>query len=545
MKKREMTRRDFMKGMAATAVSAAAVGMLGCSSDNGGGQADSSAQTMASAAETGAAANKEIAETIEKDIVIVGCGAAGMLAAYEAGKAEGGEILVISNSPNASSTNGSMVSGTCGVETPYTKAANETMTVEGLYDRMISFAHWTANARLLKTCVEMLPGNIDIFDEMGIELALAGDRYSIGFQEVHLFGTENKGDVMQKYIEDHYGVEFMFGTEAEELVMDGEKCTGVIAANEDGEYIQINAKAVLLACGGYIANEEMLKEVYGDMEIMALSTAWQTGKGIKMAEAAGAFRESTHGMGMSDIVGANKKAGFNLGENMLLGAALYGSLLVDQYGKRFMNEYMLANESMAGGGEATLHVSKYYAIYGQKVMDALKEMGYYEYIGSPEFWVSGFLLYNAPIENLEDRIQEAIDQGWCIKGETIAEVAEAAGLPELEATVKEYDRMAEAGKDELFNKRMEMMKPVEDGGPYYLLEFNPGAFNTFGGCRTDEETRALRADFSVIDGLYIAGVENGSLYSRPYYDVGGTCSGLAYSSGRLAGMKMAEYVKNM
>lgn len=428
-----MTRRDFMKGMAATAAGAAAVGILGCSPDNGKTQAAASAQTMAStAAGSEAASEKEIAETIEKDIVIVGCGAAGMLAAYEAGKAKGGDILVISNSPNASSTNGSMVSGTCGVETPYTKEANETMTVEGLYDRMITFAHWTANARLLKTCVEMLPGNIDIFDEMGIELALAGDRYSIGFQEVHLFGTENKGDVMQKYIEDNYGVEFMFGTEAEELVMDGNKCVGVIAANEDGDWIRIHAKAVLLACGGYIANEEMLKEVYGDMEIMALSTAWQTGKGIKMAEAAGAFRESTHGMGMSDIVGANKKAGFNLGENMLLGAALYGSLLVDPYGKRFMNEYMLANESMACGGEATLHVSKYYAIYGQKVMDALKEMGYYEYIGSPEFWVSGFLLYNAPIENLDERIQEAIDQGWCMKGETIAEVAEAAGLPELE-----------------------------------------------------------------------------------------------------------------
>lgn len=42
-----------------------------------------------------------------------------------------------------------------------------------------------------------------------------------------------------------------------------------------------------------------------------------------MAETAGAFREGTHGMGMSDIVGANKKTGFNLGENMLLGAALF------------------------------------------------------------------------------------------------------------------------------------------------------------------------------------------------------------------------------
>ena len=39
----------------------------------------------------------------------------------------------------------------------------------------------------------------------------------------------------------------------------------------------------------------------------------------------------------------------------------------------------------------------------------------------------------------------------------------------------------------------------------------PGTFNAFGGCRTDRYCRALRADFSVIDGPYIAGVENGSL----------------------------------
>ena len=62
------------------------------------------------------------------------------------------------------------------------------------------------------------------------------------------------------------------------------------------------------------------------------------------------------------------------------------------------------------------------------------------------------------------------------------------------------------------------------------------------GCRTDKYCRALRADFSVVEGLYIAGTENGSLYSRPYYEVGGSCSGLALSSGRLAGQQMAAKV---
>ena len=90
---------------------------------------------------------------------------------------------------------------------------------------------------------------------------------------------------------------------------------------------------------------------------------------------------------------------------------------------------------------------------------------------------------------------------------------------------------------------MELLQPIEGEGPYYLFEYNPSAFNTFDGCRTDHLTRALTSAYDVIEGLYIAGVENGSLYSSPYYDVGGTCSGLALASGRLAGQEMAKYVK--
>ena len=118
----------------------------------------------------------------------------------------------------------------------------------------------------------------------------------------------------------------------------------------------------------------------------------------------------------------------------------------------------------------------------------------------------------------------------------------AAGLPELPQTLAEYNQMAEAGEDTLFYKPVEMLRPIETDGALYLIEYNPGAFNTFGGCRTDKDTRALRADFSVIDGLFIAGVENGSLYSRPYYEVGGSCSALALSSGRIAGQAAAAYL---
>ena len=529
-----ISRRSFIGGGMAGAAGLVAAGLLSSCSPG------SQATTEQSATEGEAAQIKTADETVESNILIVGSGAAGLMAAYEAGKAGAENILVIANCPSIEANNGNMVSGTAAVETPYTEAAGQDYSIEQLFDRMVNFAHWTVNARLLKTCVELLPGNIDIFDELGIELTLGADRYSIGFEEVHLFGTENKSAVFQKHLEDAYGVQFRFSTEAKHALMEDGACVGVQAEDEDGKVIDFKAKATLLACGGYIDNPDMLKEVYGDMTIVASSTEWQKGLGVKIAQEAGAFRESTHGLGMNDIFGSTEELGFNLG-NPLLGAAFYGGLIVDEHGKRFMNEYMLANESMAGGGEATLHVKQYYAIFGQRVIDALKEQGYYQIIDSPEFWVSGMLLYGQPLEDLDQSLQDAIDTGWVFKGDTIADVAAQAGLDELETTVEAYDDMAAAGVDTMFGKRAEMLIPVADGGPYYLFKYNPGAFNTFGGCRTDEFTRALRADFSPIECLYIAGVENGSLYSRPYYDVGGTCSGLAYSSGRLAGMQMAEY----
>lgn len=49
------------------------------------------------------------------------------------------------------------------------------------------------NARLLHECVKLLPSNIDIFDEMGVETMVLGDRYNFGFLNVHGFTEKNKG----------------------------------------------------------------------------------------------------------------------------------------------------------------------------------------------------------------------------------------------------------------------------------------------------------------------------------------------------------------
>ena len=203
---------------------------------------------------------------------------------------------------------------------------------------------------------------------------------------------------------------------------------------------------------------------------------------------------------------------------------------------------MVAQESMAGGGELLLHAKRYYTVISQALVDELKTQSYYSIIGEPEYWHCGALLYTNPIENIDELLDEAEELGWVTKAASVDELAEKAGLPELAGTLAEYNEMAAAGEDTIFYKKPEMLRPIETDGDLYLIAYNPGAFNTFGGCRTDKFCRALRADYSVVEGLYIAGVENGNLYSRPYYEVGGSCSGLALSSGRLAGQQMAAEV---
>ena len=151
-------------------------------------------------------------------------------------------------------------------------------------------------------------------------------------------------------------------------------------------------------------------------------------------------------------------------------------------------------------------------------------------------------MFPAPIADFDANLEAAISEGRCYTADTLEEMAEVSGCEDIAETVKAYNKLVAAGEDTEFFKNPQLLQPIDEEGPFYMFEYNPSAFNTFGGCRTDHLTRALKSNYDVIPGLYIAGTENGSLYSSPYYDVGGTCNGLSLASGRLAGMEMVKYI---
>lgn len=249
------------------------------------------------------------------------------------------------------------------------------------------------------------------------------------------------------------------------------------------DVINVNAKAVLVCTGGYLANEEKVAAEYGGCKVVNMGSLNNTGDGERIV--------------------------------------------------------------LAAGGEATLHEKRYYAIFSENTVNAMKDSPYYQSIGAPAVWTSAATMLSAPLANFDANLASAQEEGWCFKASSIAELAEVTGLETLPETVTEYDSYVAAGADPDFLKDPAFLQPIEDGSTaYYAFEYNPSAFNTFGGPRTDEQCRALDANSDPIPGLYVAGVENGSLFCSPYYAVGGSCSGLSQASGRVAAKAMVEYIAN-
>ena len=500
------------------------------------------------------------AEEYTVDVAVVGGGGAGLFGALEASNA-GASVLVIEKTASCLMSNSNQIGGTCAVESRLTKAEGETYTADDLYQRLLDYAHYTVNPMLLRQCVDLMGSTADLFEDLGVEFTMGADRFATGFKDVHSFVTPNKMGLVEEAVRANGG-QFLFETAGTELIMEDGVCVGVKAEKSDGTPVTVHAKAVLIATGGFLGNEEMMKEHFGDVNVhIMVGTTACTGDGINMVLAAGGLKGKTFALSLNDLGGTNAKSScmdtfgiYMSDRNQALTFGVGCGLLVNSQGERFFNEYKLANEPLAAGGEALLHAGPngyYYTVINQELVDDCIEMGYYKAIGSPALWTDAVanennpvIMHNIPLTDLQEDLDLGIEEGWIWKADTIEGLAEQTGMESLVETVATYDEMCANGEDTLFLKDASMMKAIGEG-PYYLIEYQTGSWCTMGGVVTDENLNAVTPAYEPIQGLYVAGGDNSSLYAAPYYDVGGTSSSLAFNSGRLAGMNMAEYVKSL
>lgn len=529
-----LSRRQFLKGTAAGALGLAAAGLFG--------------NTSASAETSEPAGLGPATRTYEADVAIAGAGAAGLMAALNLARA-GKKVLVLEAGATAYASNFSMCGGPAACETKLQEQEGEWVSLDTLFGHMYDFSNTAVNGKLLKKVLASTGKAMDDMMDLGIPMELWPDVYDNGFRARHYFLADGKDRVepIVQAIEESGG-EFLYKIKVREPVMEDGVVVGLKGESGD-EVIEVRAKANLICTGGFLGNTEMQKK-YFNTAVFPLGNTVSDGSGLELVHKAGGVDDRAFAI-LGNECGAVSKATqgwpftiewFNKNEHY--GYWLFGGLYTDPAGERFINEELVARFPLAIGGEAMVRQGKAYCIMDSDYYEAVKNEGIYAYLGSPAEWVAGEEAdyYKTTPENAEAHLEQAIEEGWAVKADSLAEIAEAFGLEHLEETVEAYNGYCESGKDEEFYKSATFLKPVKTA-PFYAFEYVPSAWGTNGGAKVDASLRALDGENKPIEGLFVAGVDAGSMYTMPYYDNPGSSVGLAVGSGVLAAKEILAFLE--
>jgi 3-oxosteroid 1-dehydrogenase len=335
------------------------------------------------------------------------------------------------------------------------------------------------------------------------------------------------------------GVPVLLNTALDELQVSDGRVTGVVVAH-DGQQRTIRARhGVVLGCGGFEHNEAMRKQYQREPigSGWTVGAAANTGDGILAGERLGAALDLMDDSWWGPSVPLTGGPWFCLAER-----TLPGGIMVNARGERFMNEalpYVEATHRMYGGDEFGRGDGPGENIPCWMVIDQ-RYRNRYVFAGVP------------PRRPFPGRWYKA---GIIARASTIGELAAKIGIEAaaLEGTVTTFNGYAQTGRDGQFGrgnsgydryygdptiKPNPCLSPI-DKAPYYAITIVPGDLGTKGGLRTDTRARVLRADGSVIDGLYAAGNVSGTVMGHTYAGPGATI-GPAITFGYLAALDIAE-----
>ncbi|MGI6193031.1 MAG: FAD-dependent oxidoreductase [Christensenellales bacterium] len=443
-------------------------------------------------------------QTIEMttDVVILGAGAAGLSAAIEARQA-GASVIVLEKLAHVGGNtyiSGGYVYGT-GSQYQISKGLTDD-SPEALVEYWMERADGNAWKEMLQIAAERSGETIDWLVANGVEF---GDPVATGISPVKRAVRSPSGGVgLVEPIEKkarEVGAEILLNTAAEELLTEGGKVTGVRAVSGN-DTIVVHADAVILATGGFDASTEAKAKYSPDItNQFSVSSPGNVGDGIRMAQEVGADLVMKGGyIGLYKVPEVSYKSTLN--------KRFTTALLVTEEGKRFVNEAID------------------YPILHKAMVESGSEMFYQVFDSTTQF----------------DDVQAAIEAGVAFTGNTIEELAKAAGLPEaaLVEAVNAYNAAGKAGVDEAFGKAADKIATIEQA-PYYILKLAPATIGSLGGVKVDLDTHVLDTQGKVIEGFFAVGaVANGDFFNKTY-PASGTSISMCFTYGRIAGTNAAAY----
>lgn len=505
-------RRSFIKGALATGGFAAVAGLTACASgsDKGSGEAQTT---------TGEQATIEPSETLECDICVVGAGLSGLSACVQAGEL-GLSVIALESSDAVGGGARMGVEGSFGIESEMASKAGVHVSRQEILLDELSQAQQRNDALLWKDFFDVSGENIDWLVKQGVEFSGTIDNYHSGkFDTFHWYkdGKASAGYVpaMSARAEE-LGVEVVVGTTAKKLVTDSDgKVCGVYAQKKGDEWIQVNAKAVILASGGFGSNAELVARIGYDPDRLGRMFEFAQGYGYQMAMEVGA-KDMIPGCCDQN---APMLAGVPQGQTNMLFCLEPEIPWINENCERFYAEDIVVT-NMSYSNPPKWNQKDYFMIWDTKMLESYSSWG-----------VDSTGDFSELVETAAET-----DDGSVYRCDTIRELAACYDLDAdaLESFVEDYNRMCAEGKGEFFGKSPEYMQPIENG-PFYIARPIWVVFCVVGGIATNRDTQVVREQFVPIDGLYAIGNDGCMLYRNIYtIDTPGTCSGWGIASGRKA-----------
>lgn len=307
-------------------------------------------------------------------------------------------------------------------------------------------------------------------------------------------------------------VDVLYEARGRHLIQDPETKTILgVTIEKDGKMINIRARdGVVMSCGGFENNPKMVRNYLSLTNINPFGSLYNRGDGIDMALEVNA--DLWH-MGSYESGSSLGGLCLDLGDGVRASAVMMGAgsyFVVGSNGQRYLNESYTARHGRIpyyGNFQMPLHPAKSYLIMDNAMMEVMTNKGV-----------------------VTDSMKSVMTEAG-----SFAELAEKLGLTLLEKTVEVYNHYAETGEDREFFRDANTMVPVTDG-TCYAIRMVPGILNTQGGARRNEKAEVIDVNGNAIPHLYSAGEFGGM---TPKYYQGATNIAEAIIFGRIAGINAA------
>jgi fumarate reductase flavoprotein subunit len=439
------------------------------------------------------------------DVLVIGAGAAGMSAAIEA-KDNGADVILVEKMPTVGGNTAKADDGINGSYTSIQELKNISDSKDIYLEDALIAGHDKNNRRLLETLVDNSAENITWLSDMGIDLTdlvlLAGHSYPrthrpsgderVGF----LIANGLKNQVLSR------GIDLWLETKAVDLLYDesGKNVFGATVETAEGKIINIKAKKTIIATGGFGGSQQVF--VSYNESLIGYETTNQPG-------ATGDFIYLTQNLDVEYInmsyIQIHPTVEPDYGVHISEAVRGNGGILIDETGKRFVNELEL-KDSLSKKLIA-LPSKTAYLFFDDKVRNSTKEV---------ESYIADKIVFSAnSIEGLAAQLFVDADI--------------------LKNTINDYNNAVKVNFDSEFH-RQNLDNAIE-GRNYYAIKVWPGVYYCIGGLPVNENAQVLSKDNTPIQGLYAAGEATGGIHGEDR--LGGNSLAGAVAFGRIAGKHAA------